>query len=194
MRNPETGKMIKVNGPTYKDLEKKGHKMSKLSRSYSLRKKYPIHSDKPVSPKQLKKMSSRTTSPSMKTIEKNAREPSMKRRAREQMRRAGESRGSDTRGWAALSPKKGKERNELMKQCGSRCFLSPKDKAFPICPKCLKGKDGKKKCECATDCRAVVAAKVRAKEWKYDHIAEAADKLDKKLKCSRGSPKKSKKK
>jgi len=40
-----------------------------------------------------------------------------------------------TKGWAKMSPKKGKERNTMMKKCGSKCFLEPKTKKYPICSK-----------------------------------------------------------
>jgi hypothetical protein len=170
VRNPETNKTIKINGPTYIDLEKRGYKMSQLSRVYSPKKNYPIHNDKMLSPTELKKSYE-------------------KRQAREKIRKANKKSGSPAKGWASLSPKKGKERREIMKKCGSSCFLSPKDDSFPICPKCLKGRDGKRRCTCKPECRGVMAAKMRAKEWKYEQVVDKALKIEKKLKCSRGSPK-----
>jgi len=70
-----------------------------------------------------------------------------------------------------------------MSQCGAGCFLDPAHEKFPICPKCQLG-DGK--CSCAISCKGLTAAKIRAKQWGYESIAELADKLLKE-KCQQGS-------
>jgi len=83
---------------------------------------------------------------------------------------------SGVKGWREVSPKRGVERNELMKKCGQKCFLDPERKAYPICQK-YKG-------ECKVDCRGVLAAKIRASEWKQYKIAEEANKIGKRLNCN----------
>ena len=85
-----------------------------------------------------------------------------------------EGRGKSTRGWSARSPQRGVARHELMSQCGVGCFLDPAHEKFPICPKCQLGNE---KCNCAIDCGAINSAKIRAKQWGYESIAELADKL-----------------
>lgn len=57
VRNPKTGKMIKVHGSLYDELETEGYKMSKVPRSYGQQKKLPLHADKKVSIKTIKNMS-----------------------------------------------------------------------------------------------------------------------------------------
>ena len=85
-----------------------------------------------------------------------------------------ERRGSRTRGWSALAPQRGKERNELMKKCGEKCFLIPKEKKFPVCAATrVKG------LECKYDCRGIASAKIRAKQYKYPEVAKLAEQLEK---------------
>lgn len=81
-----------------------------------------------------------------------------------------DGRGSRTRGWDAAAPQKGKERKELAAKCGAKvCFLRPDDLGFPICP-ALRTTGG----ECAVDCRGIQTAYQRARQWKYDDIANKA--------------------
>lgn len=86
-----------------------------------------------------------------------------------------EGRGSCVRGWAVMSPQKGKERHELLHKCGKKCFLDPKNEMFPICAATRERKG------CKVDCKGLLSAKVRAKQFKYEDIAKLAERLEKKL-------------
>ena len=56
-------------------------------------------------------------------------------------------------GWGKISPK-GRERTEMKKRCGKKCFLGP-GKSFPVC----------KKKTCKVSKKGAWAAFIRAKEW-----------------------------
>jgi len=75
-------------------------------------------------------------------------------------------------GWAKMSPKRGVERNDMLKNCGKKCFLGP-DKSFPICNKGT----------CRVNRKGVHAAYVRAKqnETKYSSHQIVAKRARKKL-------------
>ena len=89
--------------------------------------------------------------------------------------------GGATRGWGAAAPKKGAPRAKLFNACdakGHQCFLRPDAKnpgnsGFPICQAC----NDTGVCSCQIDCHGVKAAQIRAKQWKYNNIANAAEKL-----------------
>ena len=79
-----------------------------------------------------------------------------------------------TKGWHEDAPKSKSERETLLTTCGSKCFLNPSEKKFPICSKNMS---------CALDCRGILSAKIRARQWKYEVIGDKADKIYKK-KCT----------
>jgi len=85
---------------------------------------------------------------------------------------------SPAKGWAKASPKKGTQRELLLKKCGKKCFLRPSNLGFPVCP-ILKNNYK----DCKKDCRGLLAAKIRARQWKYNSIANKAQKLAIKEKC-----------
>jgi hypothetical protein len=86
-----------------------------------------------------------------------------------------EGRGSRTRGWSAMSPQRGKERHMLFEKCGKKCFLEPKNEAFPICAAIHQRKG------CKPDCKGILSAKIRARQYKHDDIARLAERLEKKF-------------
>jgi hypothetical protein len=108
--------------------------------------------------------------------------PSGRRQKREileeETKRKSEGRGSPTRGWRAIAPQKHTERHELYDKCGDKCFLDPEKEGYPICPS-LRASRGK----CGVDCRGIEAAKVRARQYKREDIAEEAQKLQDKYRC-----------
>lgn len=58
-------------------------------------------------------------------------------------------------GWAKKSPSR-KQRTTMMRKCGRKCFLGPKNtKSFPICSKNT----------CKVNSKGVYAAYVRSKQW-----------------------------
>jgi hypothetical protein len=64
-----------------------------------------------------------------------------------------------------------------MNRCGEACFLQPETEKFPICAALREGQG------CAIDCRGLQAAYNRARQYKYNKVAEMArELLDKK--CS----------
>jgi hypothetical protein len=82
--------------------------------------------------------------------------------AKEKRRVGVTTRKNRTSGWKIASPKKGKERSNLMKKCGRECFLEPKTLGFPIC-------SPRNKNPCKIDCRGVASAKIRAAQYKRTH-------------------------
>ena len=89
------------------------------------------------------------------------------------------------KGWAKSAPKKGKDRDRMLKKCGDSCFLMPNKKSpgkskFPVC---AAG-------SCKKNCKGILSAMVRAEQWKHKHpsYAKAAKKsrsLYAKHKCSK---------
>lgn len=69
--------------------------------------------------------------------------------------------GARTEGWRAKHPKNKKERNMIYDECGSDCFLQPKDKKYVICPRC----SSKGNCSCKKSCAALKWAEIRSKHW-----------------------------
>lgn len=84
-----------------------------------------------------------------------------------------EGRGSRTRGWAAMSPQRGRERNELLSKCGAKCFLLPKEKKFPVCSALRVGEG------CKFNCKGILSAKIRARQYKYNDVANLSEQLEK---------------
>jgi hypothetical protein len=74
--------------------------------------------------------------------------------------------------WSKISPSKGSERDLLMNKCGSKCFLSPSNKGFPICPKL-----GSTDKDCIISCQGLKAAKNRASQWKHKEVLERSVEL-----------------
>lgn len=74
--------------------------------------------------------------------------------------------GGSARGWRAAAPKRGKERNELKKKCGSRAFLRPADNGYPVMLD-----------DCKYDCQGLTAAYVRARQYHDQGIADEAQAL-----------------
>ena len=86
-----------------------------------------------------------------------------------------------SKGWAKKSPKRGMERNKMMRKCGKKCFLGSK-KSFPIFSKNTFKVNPK----------GVYAAYVRAKQWEnqpsvskkhimYKRVAKKSKKMLKKM-------------
>lgn len=94
-------------------------------------------------------------------------------------------RKSPSRGWAKAAPKRGRERNLMKKQCGSKCFLQPKNLKFPVC-KSSRGRFGKtsNKASCKPDCRGLLSAYRRAQQWKYPAVSRRALSRARKARCS----------
>jgi hypothetical protein len=174
IKNPRTDRLIKVNGPVYQELKKSGVRVGNLKKVYRTVKTYPIGPDVKLGTKKFKRISQKKKS-RVRPTQKYVTQPHLTKRLATYKTK----KRSPSCGWAIVSPQKGKERNVLMKKCGEDCFLSPKTKGFPICPKCLKGR-----CNCKVDCRGLFAAMVRGKQWKYHNISKSAHKLGKSLKCS----------
>ena len=145
--NPETGRQIKVGGPSYTKL------MAKVVAHQHQRAEMPVFK---------------------LDIEATAKKPTLKRL----VQKKDEPRGSRTRGWRGDAPKKGRERHQLKAQCGDKCFLVPESEGFPICPRCVD-----ETCSCEVDCRGLTAARIRAKQYKYQELFPAIDRLIAEKKC-----------
>ena len=80
--------------------------------------------------------------------------------------------------WSFKSPKKGRERNELLTVCGPKCFLLPKLKKFPICSSLQRINS---EIPCQYNKSGIISAYKRAKQYKYENIAKNAKSLLKKI-------------
>jgi hypothetical protein len=107
--------------------------------------------------------------PTLQETVKHTNQPS-KREKLENMNEE-EGRGIKTRGWASRSPTRGAERHQLKKDCGNKCFLLPGEEKFPICqsPRMTGGVSN-----CTPDCTGIESAYIRARQYKYDDVAEKA--------------------
>jgi len=112
VKNPETNRYIKVDGPTYQRLKDQYHLQT--SKRYTKPAPSQRHSMQTISDQQIKAMLSMPVVPS-------------------------EGRGSRTRGWSLDAPQRGLDRHLLRDKCGDRCFLIPETEGFPICPRCVEG-------------------------------------------------------
>jgi hypothetical protein len=110
--------------------------------------------------------------PTLQETVKHTNQPS-KREKLENMNEE-EGRGIKTRGWASRSPTRGAERHQLKKDCGNKCFLLPGEEKFPICqsPRMTGGVSN-----CTPDCTGIESAYIRARQYKYDDVAEKAKAL-----------------
>lgn len=83
-------------------------------------------------------------------------------------------RSNPMKGWAKSSPKTGRQRSAMKKKCGTRCFLKPSINEFPICSKN----------SCSYSCKGLLAAKTRARQYKYYSISNKAQNRAIRAKCS----------
>ena len=74
-------------------------------------------------------------------------------------------RGSATRGWKKEQPNY-REKTEMLKNCGKKCFLGPK-KSFPIC----------KKSTCKVSAKGVYSAYIRARQYHKKNISNKSKKM-----------------
>jgi len=140
--NPQTGRSIKVGGSTWKKLR---------SMTETKSRNIPLH--RPLTVKQLLA----------------TKQPDY---IRSRLLNMKDISNSPTGGWVAMAPKHGAERHQLIKKCGSTCFLRPENEGFPICPK-LTMSNG----QCQLSCKGLHAAYNRAQQWKYPSIASEAKNL-----------------
>ena len=105
---------------------------------------------------------------------KSPRKPKRKVGSRSKKRKS-----HPTKPWAKISPKKGHERKQLKERCGSKCFLDAKKLKYPICTSYRSGSSK----NCKPDCRGILSALVRARQWKHNDVAKKAERLYKKYSC-----------
>jgi hypothetical protein len=101
--------------------------------------------------------------------------PQLRKHLKRIMSRAGEGRGSGTRGWSGAKPNTTSERRIMMQRCGAKCFLLPSQLKFPICPI-------RPRISCRPSRQGVLAAKIRARQHKYASVTARADRILKSLK------------
>ena len=108
--------------------------------------------------------------PSLEEVLKKTRQPFLQEQLKKMIetQKQYEGKGIRTRGWREASPKKGRDRHQLMDECGDACFLRPETEGFPIYPKCQLG-NGK--------CRGLQSAKIRADQWGYPKVEDMANKI-----------------
>lgn len=184
VNSPKTGKKIMVGGPAWKSLVASGiavHTLPVIER----KKIRPVAHKKGGPMDRIDAILSMDVfqSPELANESVLATAPWKQRKYAELTRNKNNGRGSRTRSWSLEAPQKGHQRHELFDKCGQKCFLG-NGESFPICPSCeLYAGD----CECRISCKGAEAALIRAREWKYDDIAIAAQHiLDKK--CRKTTP------
>lgn len=202
--SPKTGRLIKVGSKTYNDLLKDPRYRDTLLDPTAPEKLVgltegrvatsglpPLHSSPRASSKAAKSVnfagSPKSPSSSLRSVKMplynipsleetlaKTGQPSKQAKLEQMIGREDEGRGIKTRGWLGRSPSRGRERHQLMAECGEKCFLHPEGEKFPICPS-PRITGGKSVCE--ADCGGVQAAKIRARQYKYHDVAAKADVL-----------------
>ena len=131
----------------------------------------PLSSLPPLSPRSSSKFAA---IPSLDETLKHTTQPSKREKLEKMKMNPDEGRGIKTRGWSGRKPTRGKERHQLMQECGKECFLLPEQEKFPICqsPRMTGGVSN-----CKPDCQGVQSAYIRARQYKYDDVAEKAKEL-----------------
>ena len=172
--NPLTDREIVIGGPTHRKLETLGYKFNKRTNKFDFKGKAKQES-KPTAKniRDIKGLSIAKPGPleeDLKNISHSR--PALRQHVKHLIKNQHDGRGSATRGWSAIKPQHGKERHELKKECGDKCFLKPETEQFPICPK-LTSSDFK----CKIDRRGLQSAYNRARQYKYENIANTAKKL-----------------
>ena len=99
----------------------------------------------------------RRSSASKRRSSASRKRSSVKRRSSASRKRSSPKKVFDS--WSKHAPKKTSERKELMKKCGKKCFLKPDKMKFPVCRK-----------DCSVDCKGLVAARIRARQWNYPEV------------------------
>ena len=91
--------------------------------------------------------------------------------------RKSRSRSNPMKGWSP--PRKVTSRRSMLKRCGKKCFLrvehTKTGRSKPMFPVCNNN--------CTYSCKGLLAAKTRAKQWKYTHAAKKSQSLAKRKKC-----------
>ena len=110
IRNPITGRLITVGGPTYQKLIKAGYQLDNLP-THQAKKASRQHEDTSIT-----NLSLVYHLPVGYRVESHS------------------GRGSATRGWSKVKPHKRSDRIKMYQKCGDACFLQPSTLGFPICP------------------------------------------------------------
>jgi len=76
--------------------------------------------------------------------------------------------------WSQIAPKTKAQRQQLIQICGSTCFLMPNELKFPVCTP-----------DCKVNCKGLIAARVRARQWNYPEVDKKVSKYYKKANCSK---------
>ncbi len=180
--SPKSGKKIRVEGDTYNNLLKdkkyaSAVKSAKIERGPARgiqRQKGEIPKLEDIK-RNLEKSKPQQLAKTIKNVPKTRKTQIL--RLKTMIDNEGNPKGKSLRGWGAAAPQRGKERHELMHACGRECFLKPDTEGFPICAALREGNG------CKVDCRGIIAAKVRAGEWKYSDVIKATKILEKEYGC-----------
>lgn len=82
------------------------------------------------------------------------------------------------RGWEKVKPHSVSDRRKIMYVCGPNCFGDPKNLKYPVCPVHIN-----KKSECGPDCKGLLAAYIRSRQWKRRSISKKVKKSAERLGC-----------
>lgn len=198
IKSPVSGAWILWGGPAFRKLTRAQQEEAKStmkprprrsksrsrSRSRSRLEKRETLKEKPITREQVEGILAQKTArieDLEETLDRTT-QPHLRRKLQAQIeaQRAGTARYSPTRGWAARAPRPGKPRERLYSACGPDAFLLPNKQQpgkskFPIAAKCGTGTEGM--CDCKIDCGGVQAAYNRARQYKYDNVAAASQKI-----------------
>ena len=151
----------------------KSRRRTKPRRRSKSRRRSPVKKSRRKS-KSRRRSKSRRKSP----VKKSRRKSKSRRRSksrRKSPRKKSRRKSKSMKGWAKmLSPKPGPERRKMMKKCGSRCFLRPRNLGYPICTKNT----------CKQSRKGLLAAVARGKQNHDEYVVSRARRLLKSKKRS----------
>lgn len=122
-----------------------------------------------VKRKSPKKISRKKVKKSPKKIKKNISPKKVKKSPTKQQKEPAE-----WTKWSEVAPKTKVQRQNLIQICGSSCFLLPDQLKFPVCTP-----------DCKVNCKGLIAARVRARQWNYPEVDKKVSEYYKEANCSK---------
>jgi len=170
---PTTRKPVKyVKSDSKKDKESKPVKAVK-SKAVKVVKPKAVKVEKPKAIKPVKKAKQAKVVKESKIVKASSKPVNVIKKKVKSIAKREQPIRSPTRGWRMAVPTKGKERKEMLRVCGKKCFLKPVELKYPVC---AYG-------SCEVDCHGLYSAKIRSAQYKDKKVYKRAIKSIREYKC-----------